>query len=148
MCIRDRAGADGDDSMFGGDGADTLQGGAGDDTLSGGGEAGAQDGINDELAGGAGDDTLILSQGDAGQGGDGEDTFVLTEGETGQANISDFNPAEDVLEVVADPATEVTQTVSDDGLLVSFASGGTFFLEGVFDEIPADAIRFVAPTAP
>ncbi len=81
----------GDDVIAGGAGNDTLLGGLGDDTLLG------EDG-DDRLVGGAGSNTLT--------GGAGADTFVAGDTfwnghahEDGTAQVTDFNPAEDRLEI-------------------------------------------------
>ncbi|MBN9243458.1 MAG: VCBS domain-containing protein, partial [Mesorhizobium sp.] len=96
----------GNDSVIGSAGNDTIDGGIGNDVLRGG------DG-NDTLYGGAGNDTLY---GDAGNdvlyggaglnhltGGDGHDTFVIDPSAMQEVNmvdvISDFNAAEDVLDL-------------------------------------------------
>ncbi|MEC4726167.1 type I secretion C-terminal target domain-containing protein [Shewanella sp. D64] len=70
--------------LDGGEGDDVLISGADNDVLIGG------EG-NDLLIGGLGDDTLI--------GGLGEDTFVWNQGDTGTDNITDFNVADDKLDL-------------------------------------------------
>lgn len=90
-------------------GADTLDGGAGNDILRGGKG-------HDSLIGGAGDDTLY--------GGLGNDIFVLGEGAD---VVMDFGRGSDRIE--GDIAgIEVT----DDGLMVAGAAGGTMLLMGVW----------------
>ncbi len=113
------SGGAGDDTLFGGAGDDLLSGGAGhdllvggdgNDTLSGLGDAGnAEDGI-DTLLGGAGDDLLILGAQDIAQGGEGADIFRLQPGPeddslTGPAQVLDFDPAADRLELLYVPGT-------------------------------------------
>lgn len=122
----------GDDSLVGGSGADTVQGGDGDDRVSGGeggdligggdgsdevdGGAGADtiwggmphetDTDVDFLNGGAGDDLLMLGAGDYANGGEGSDAFALQDIHPGDplVQITDFNPAQDELVVLYDPA--------------------------------------------
>lgn len=102
----------GNDTLIGGSGADTIYGDDGDDLISGyalegGAEAGlsAADGA-DQLLGGAGNDTLIMGHGDSAAGGDGADHFAFDTryGEDDAAmTITDFNPAEDRLEILYTP---------------------------------------------
>lgn len=71
---------------------DLLIGGQGNDTLSGNfGEA-------DVLDGRGGDDLLILQDGNVATGGAGNDVFDVTDG--AKAVITDFDPAEDALQVL------------------------------------------------
>lgn len=95
----------GNDLMYGGAGSDEVFGGAGQDTLWGN-TAGQADGQIDFLNAGAGDDVLMLGAGDYGYGDAGADSFALVEASDGgtAVQISDFNPAEDQLVMVYDPA--------------------------------------------
>lgn len=88
-------GDDGNDTLLGGTGRDLLQGGADDDLLDGGTAA-------DTLEGGIGNDTLVGGLGpDILTGGEGADIFrYLTRGEGGD-RITDFNVAEDMLDLSA-----------------------------------------------
>lgn len=110
------AGGDGNDELWGGSGADILEGGVGDDTLSGflHGTAGAggmvgTEGI-DQLIGGDGNDVLTLGHGDLAQGGAGNDSFDLdlrwADGTT-VAHITDFNRAEDALQIHYTPQSAI-----------------------------------------
>ena len=85
----------GDDVLDGGAGADALLGGDGNDTLLGGTGADTQNGGagGDLLAGGDGNDILT--------GGLGADIFLFNRPNEGVDRITDFNLAEDVIQVSA-----------------------------------------------
>ena len=85
----------GDDALDGGAGADALLGGDGNDTLLGGTGADTQNGGagGDLLAGGDGNDILT--------GGLGADIFLFNRPNEGVDRITDFNLAEDVIQVSA-----------------------------------------------
>ena len=89
-------GGDGNDVLTSRGGADVLEGGAGDDKLT----ASGQDSI---LDGGDGDDSLSGGNGVVMIGGAGADTFdILMRGPvSGPAEVTDFDPTEDVLELSA-----------------------------------------------
>ena len=109
----------GDDTLMGGTGADLLNGGAGNDEV-----IGTDDTEADFLNGGRGDDVIHGGVGDTLHGGDGEDTFTLDVGDSG-AYISDYDPDQDVIEVVYDadaPVPELTTTQTADGLAL-YADG-------------------------
>ncbi|MBO6602489.1 MAG: hypothetical protein JJ938_06175 [Roseicyclus sp.] len=115
-------GGDGDDALQGDDGDDHLQGGFGADTLEGGAGNDRLDGTfssesnmfgpfdedeGDVLDGGAGDDIIMAGTDDLIFVGAGADTvttgaYIDPDGEA--PLISDFDPAEDVIEVMFDPA--------------------------------------------
>jgi len=104
-------GAD-DDYLQGGFGADTLLGGDGDDRLdgtfsSGTGGFGPEDqDSGDLLSGGDGDDTILIGAGDEALGGDGADTFAsgpYIELAEVAGHVQDFDPSQDVIEVLYDP---------------------------------------------
>ena len=78
------AGTSGNDTLNGTSGNDTLLGGIGNDILNG------LDG-NDVLIGGGGNDTL--------SGNGGNDTFIWNAGNIGNDIVTDFDPANDVLNV-------------------------------------------------
>jgi Ca2+-binding RTX toxin-like protein len=79
-------------TLTGSDQSDILFGNIGDDVLIGGGG-------NDQFAAGLGNDTIDGGTGnDAMTGGAGDDTFVFSAAGFGNDTISDFNPAEDVLQ--------------------------------------------------
>ncbi len=114
-------GGDGDDLLSGDGGNDYLQGGFGADTLNGGdgndrldGTFAAGDSIfgphdedqGDVLDGGAGDDTIVVGALDIATGGEGADTFVtgsFIETAEVAGHVTDFDPAQDVIEVMFDP---------------------------------------------
>lgn len=100
-------GGDGNDQLSGGRENDTLNGGAGDDILSGDRFdqiSGTQRGV-DILNGDAGNDTLWLVGDDTGTGGAGEDLFRVfdTENPDASVTITDYNSAEDRIEVIYEP---------------------------------------------
>lgn len=99
-------GGRGDDDLSGGAGRDTLMGGEGRDRLDGG-EAPGEAQERDFLNGGEGDDTLSAGAGDWATGGAGKDQFAFAGyggGDTGTATIGDYDPAEDQLLLLYDPA--------------------------------------------
>ena len=117
-------GDDGRDVMFGGDGNDTLSGGADDDVIQGGsgtdvrmggagndvldgtfGQNGQDTDASDILIGGEGDDIIKLGAADMAMGGEGADTFISGGYADNAAMISDFDPSEDVIEIIYDPDT-------------------------------------------
>jgi Ca2+-binding RTX toxin-like protein len=71
----------------------------------------------DILDGGDGDDSLFLALGDTGRGGSGADTFfVHTDAGIGAAEITDFDPDEDVLAILkAADAPDPDLTTQDNG---------------------------------
>ena len=102
------SGGSGNDSLTGGGGGDDLDGGTGDDWLSGlEDESDPQD--FDFLNGGAGNDHILLGAGDYATGGDGEDEFVVRDwlDETTVSHIADYDPTDDQLVIVYDPAVHV-----------------------------------------
>lgn len=139
-------GCDGDDTLEGGEGDDFLQGGFGADSLVGGDGDDRIDGSfshgsgafgpTDQdaavtLDGGDGADVLILGAGDTATGGAGADRFASGDfiPVAEQAGtVTDFNPAEDVIEVLYDPASVNNPTIT----VVDFAdgSGADIVLDG------------------
>ncbi|MBJ2150953.1 calcium-binding protein [Paracoccus sp. IB05] len=141
-------GGEGDDQMVGGAGADTLDGGAGNDTLWGAFPEG-DDGEVDFLNGGDGDDVIHLGAGDYGNGGAGSDSFVLTQwlGEGGFATITDYDPQDDEIVLVYDPAAHVSPAVS----VTQSATGGSslisidgFVVAEVNGQVNLSEIRLLA----
>ncbi|MEL6700127.1 MAG: calcium-binding protein [Pseudomonadota bacterium] len=136
-------GNDGTDTLTGGDGKDVLVGGdyldrepflrqwrdavRDDDPtrLQDTGEPQTQTELSDDrrtdrLFGGNGDDLLLLGEGDEGEGGADEDTFAgihVTDDSASDtaAEVSDYDPAEDILIVYYDTDTAPAITVEDDG---------------------------------
>ncbi|GAB4377250.1 MAG: hypothetical protein Kow00121_26140 [Elainellaceae cyanobacterium] len=83
----------GSDTLFGGSGDDTLRGSRGADTLHG-------KGGNDLLIGHGGSDLLIGGlNGDTLTGGAGRDRFVYSQLGDRQDTITDFNPAQDAIDL-------------------------------------------------
>ena len=110
-------GGDGDDMLHGGADDDILHGGVGSDTLNGGsgndilnGTFSRSDGDDDSgdvLIGGSGDDAILLGNGDVAIGGSGADTFTggdHIDDPWGAGVVNDFDPSEDRIEVIYDPA--------------------------------------------
>jgi len=143
-------GSDGDDHLSGDAGDDILQGGFGADTLFGGdgndrldGTFAAGDGAfgphdedrGDALDGGAGDDTILIGALDTATGAEGADRFVTGSYiETAElaGSVTDFDPIQDVIEVVFDPdmTPDPVITVEDfaDGTGASILFNGQMIL--------------------
>lgn len=147
-------GGDGEDDLIGGDGADVMDGGAGNDSLvgsmgndrmaGGAGEdalfggsgddvlVGNDDTEKDYLNGSNGDDVLIGGRGDNLNGGAGADTFMIEADSAGF--VDDFDPDEDIIEVIYDRALGVPELTLDqtgdvvtllaDGQIVASFGGG------------------------
>lgn len=101
-------GGEGHDILLGGAGADVLDGGPGNDVLNGtfGDHFGNDQDAGDTLLGGGGDDSILLGNGDVATGGTGEDLFTGGDHiDDAAGHITDFNPGEDRIEVIYDPAS-------------------------------------------
>ncbi len=111
------SGGDGRDGLDGGDGNDKLSGGKGSDYLNGG--AG-----NDTLTGGEGGDSFAF-------GGWGRDGF---DSKSGDDVVTDFNPDEDMLDLLATGLEFTDLTIKQTGgdTLISWNTG-SILLEGVTD---------------
>ncbi len=125
----------GHDIMLGGAGNDTVSGGVGNDVLSGGNGNDVLVGgiMADQLSGGAGNDVLRGGRGaDRLTGGDGADTFEIVSG-AGRDVITDFNVAEDILDVTALGLTSLEDfTVTEAGGHVDLTvEGVTIRLHGL-----------------
>ncbi len=154
------SGDEGDDTLEGGAGVDELLGGPGNDVLRGGddtdrlfGGAGntmlSGDGGADVLYGGVGGDTLSggegadvlngLSGSNVLTGGAGSDVFVFF-GDRAETRVTDFNPSEDRLSVLAGDAEGLTTGNDESGHLVIEVGETRATLEGVsaIDEISID----------
>ena len=132
------AGGAGDDLLVGGASADTLDGGDGDDTLWGGAES-VSDAGKDMLNGGAGDDHLRVGPGDIATGGAGANLFALQDFAPGLplSDITDYDPAQDDLLVIYDPAVHPAPqltTEAQDG-----SEDVTLLLDGVAIALIRDA---------
>ncbi len=114
-------GQGGDDMISGGSGDDRLYGNKGNDTLYG--DKGA-----DRVFGNGGDDVIILGTGDIATGGTGSDTFTFTKGE---AEITDFNPRFDHLELVGYELGDLSFHTTDAGISIDFNGQYELTLDGV-----------------
>ena len=111
-------GGDGNDVLVGGSGADALEGGAGDDELT-------ESGQGSTLDGGDGDDILRGGNGAVMTGGAGADTFdILTpDPDSGPSEVTDFDPAEDVLELSVRRGADDDSPFSSQVEVVDWANG-------------------------
>ena len=129
-------GGEGDDFLAGMRGKDYLDGGEGDDILSGG--AG-----RDRLLGGEGDDVLLGGGGtDTLTGGAGSDTFVQDFSLSGRDDITDFNPAEDTIDIRGlQNISEISVTAENGGTLIDGGTGNTLFVANITpDQLSADNV--------
>ncbi|MBV6632266.1 MAG: choice-of-anchor L domain-containing protein [Alphaproteobacteria bacterium] len=113
------------DTIFGGQGGDQIFGGKGNDVLFGNKD-------NDTIAGNLGDDILI--------GGSGADVFTIALG-GGVDVISDFNAAEDRVNLVNIDVGELLSTATVDqfgNTIVTFAGGGIIFAGVPSSDVTAD----------
>lgn len=121
----------GADNLNGGGGSDVIDGGFGADTLTANDAAGTN--ASDTLLGGAGADRLVGDDGDTMTGGEWRDTFVVETIEAGDAvvTVTDFNVAEDQLEIGADGT--VTYVAANAGADTTVLVDGiaVFLLQGV-----------------
>lgn len=144
----------GKDLVYAGSSSDTVYGEAGNDTLYGGGGNDRMDGGNgrDSLFGEAGNDTLVGSHGeDYLVGGAGNDVLTGDDGASQQDTffydsnfgddiITDFDLADDILEIkaningtsIASP-TDLAPFVSEvsGNAVISFANGDSITLQGI-----------------
>ena len=105
-------GGSGNDSISGGKGADVIYGEAGEDTIAGG-KGG------DEMYGDAGDDHLTGQKGnDTLTGGAGSDIFYFGTGH-GEDVITDFEAANDLIEILGDTADYTLSQQGDDVLIAN-----------------------------
>ncbi len=149
-------GGSGNDTLSGGLSDDVLIGGAGDDLLSGDRldqGSGVARGI-DHLDGGDGNDTLWLFGESTGTGGAGDDVFAIyesapdqTDAEPHLVTITDYDSAEDVIEVryiddAGQPAPVLDVALSDSGLdsLISLDGETIATVAGVDDLTSADVV--------
>ncbi len=126
----------GNDSLTGGGNGDILDGGAGDDTLDGG-------SANDTLFGGAGNDTVIFGTGnDVAQDDAGDDTYVYEAGDGGDRVRDDGGTDAIVLGSAITPG-DVTFSVDDDDIILTFAGGGSLTIQnGLIEGNEIEEIRF------
>lgn len=148
-------GGPGDDTLRGSSG-DEMWGGDGDDVLySVGSEMSPDARGSNSMLGGAGSDLLVSNGGDEMTGGTGADQFRFVDwfndnrGPFIESVITDFNPEEDVIEIVlvdnAPPPTLETETSFIDGNVTLLANGAAIVtLQGqtTFD---TSRVVFVAP---
>lgn len=132
-----------DNVLRGGNGSDTLSGRGGTDRLYGDGGHDVLDGGigNDTLDGGAGNDTLT--------GGAGSDTFVFA-GQSGQDTVTDFDLADDVIDLSGIPAigsfanlvdTCLSENGGGDAIITIGARSITLLAVGA-DDLSADDFLF------
>ena len=129
-------GGEGDDFLAGMRGKDYLDGGEGDDFLDGGRG-------RDHLVGGAGDDVLLGGGGtDTLTGGTGNDTFVQDFSLSGRDDITDFNPAEDTIDIRGlQNISEISVTAENGGTLIDGGTGNTLFVANITpDQLSADNV--------
>jgi Ca2+-binding RTX toxin-like protein len=109
-------GGDSYDDLYGDAGSDTLQGDAGNDYLDGGAD-------QDTLIGGADADWLIGGAGaDRLTGGSGQDTFIFRTGDLGRGHtdvVSDFNRADDIIDLSAIDANTTAGATGDQAFLLT-----------------------------
>lgn len=123
-------GGKGNDLLYGGGGNDLLKGGPGNDTLYGG--LG-----NDVLRGSFGNDIIYGNEGDdILWGGEGQDIFVFTES-AGNDVISDFELGQDVIDIASFGFDDITQTITDSGLELSFGNSSVM-LAGLLSTLEID----------
>lgn len=119
--------------------------------------AALEDGAVDTLDGGAGADVLALGAGDIVTGGSGADGFLLDVGivpETQSAvtRITDFTEGEDFITIDYGTGSNVSvtpediaarQTLTDDGVLLSFDAGESqsVLIEGLTQVLDANSFR-------
>lgn len=135
------SGEAGDDVLQGGFGADTLLGGQGNDTLDG--TYSAQQGSfgpfdqdrGDHLDGGDGDDVILIGAADVATGGEGRDSFItgsFIELAELAGHVTDFDPSQDVIEVIFDPDSTpdpiITVVDFDDGTGANILFNGEVIL--------------------
>jgi len=124
-------GGKGNDLLYGGLGNDILKGGPGNDTLHGGFG-------NDILRGSLGNDIIYGDEGDDTLwGGEGQDIFVFTEN-SGNDIIKDFELGEDVIDVGGFAFGDVTQSITDSGLELSFGNSSVM-LSGILSTLEIDS---------
>lgn len=123
-------GQKGDDVLRGQGGDDTISGGSGDDRLFGNKGNDILDGNKgaDRIFGNGGDDVIILGTGDVATGGKGSDTFVFTKG---RAEITDFNPRHDHLELAGYKLDDLSFNATDAGITIDFGGPNELTLDGV-----------------
>jgi Ca2+-binding RTX toxin-like protein len=129
----------GDDALYGGDGADVLNGGSGNDVIDGG-----DDTEKDYLNGSDGDDFLHGGRDDNLNGGAGADTFAIDQ--DAGAHVDDFDPSEDIIEVVYDTGDEqpTLSLVRDDGTTSLLADGALVAQFAGAPDIDLSAVRMIA----
>ncbi len=133
-------GGGGDDQLFGEQGGDRLIGGDGDDFLSGGGGF-------DQLDGGAGNDTLNGGDGfsilTTGTGAD----LIIFEDQTERdlGVITDYNPAEDIIDLSRLEDINGVEDVRDVGFDANFLQFSVYTVEVITDvpKLPLDEFVFI-----
>jgi Ca2+-binding RTX toxin-like protein len=148
----------GNDTILGGNvAADEIHGGAGDDLIRAFATSPESATASDRLFGDAGDDTVIggsaadIIEGGRGDdfltGNDGADVFIFRDNRTGDDIITDFDPSEDVVQLVGfdedfDPLAELSATAR--GAELDLGRGDSvLFLGRTVAEFSADDFRIV-----
>ncbi|WP_293868713.1 Hint domain-containing protein [uncultured Alsobacter sp.] len=109
----------GADNITAGSGELIVDGGAGNDTITGG------DGFM-SVSGGEGDDTIVLGGGGGNvSGGGGTDTYVFGPGTAVDTTISDFNAAEDKIDLTQSGAGDLIFTDDGNGNTIITSSDGS-----------------------
>ncbi|NIY73768.1 hypothetical protein HCZ30_15165 [Marivivens donghaensis] len=123
-------GQKGDDVLRGQGGDDTISGGSGDDRLFGNKGNDKLDGNQgaDRIYGNGGDDVISLGTRDTATGGKGSDTFIFTKG---NAEITDFNPRHDHLELTGYELGDLSFHITDAGISIDFGGQNELTLDGV-----------------
>ncbi|MDZ4062731.1 MAG: hypothetical protein U1C75_16310, partial [Brevundimonas sp.] len=127
----ERYGTDGRDTLIGDERSEIILGGGGNDRLEGrGGRDLVEGGAGDDIVlGGDGDDLLNGGTGtDIMTGGSGRDWFAFYAGD-GRDTITDFNVAEDVIDVGFQLISSITQNGND--CVITLQSGDQLTLTGV-----------------
>lgn len=151
-------GEQGDDFMAGGDGSDVMYGGEGNDIIEGYyNPMSAADGLfrdtdvrgADSLLGELGDDTLIAGSADTLTGGAGADTFRLGTWIGDPVTVTDYDPAEDQLQIIYEaaagqPVVTVQQQGSSTNAEVLIDGQVAAIVEGAHGQLTAGDVFFLA----
>lgn len=152
-------GGEGDDFLAGGAGIDVILGGAGNDTISADrldSDAVWTRGGAETLSGGEGDDVLYFTPDDIVSGGSGADVFhMVLPAQGGPAQMLDFNPAEDQLNLFATfdpenpPVLRIEQDATQQTTMVFLGDRQVLMLTGSFTAeqlairlLPEDQLTF------
>lgn len=151
-------GEQGYDFMAGGDGSDVMYGGEGNDIIEGYyNPMSAADGLfrdtdvrgADSLLGELGDDTLIAGSADTLTGGAGADTFRLGTWIGDPVTVTDYDPAEDQLQIIYEaaagqPVVTVQQQGSSTNAEILIDGQVAAIVEGAHGQLTAGDVFFLA----